>query len=107
MGWLITLLLIAGGVVVYRYLTTVEAEIRSEIAATEDTGKPSSVSDSTTESIIISLVRARPGILQTDIYREFPRFDRKQIQKELLELDRSGRISRRKFGNTYQLSALD
>ena len=106
MGWLFTLLLIAGGVVVYRYLVTVEAEIRAEIAAAEIAATPPAT-DPGPESNILSLVKSRPGILQTDVYKEFPGVDRKQIQKELLELDRSGRVSRKKSGNTYQLSPLD
>ena len=106
MGWLIALLLIAGGVVAYRYLVTVEAEIRAEIAAAEsDVSTPAT--DPVPDSRFIKLVIDRPGILQTDIYKEFPGVDRKQIQKELLELDRSGRISRRKLGNSYQLYPLD
>ena len=106
MGWLIFLLLIAGGVVVYRYLVNVEAEIRAEIAAPESAGDTPSTG-SGPEPTIIDIVKNHPGILQTDIYKEFPGVDRKLIQKELLELDQSGRISRKKHGSTYQLTILD
>ncbi len=110
MGWIVLLILIAGGAVAYRQLVTMEAEIRAEIAAAEqppDNSHPPADAEADAESVIVNLIRARPGILQTDLYKELPAWSRRQVQKELLSLERSGRITRRKSGNTYQLSTSD
>ena len=119
MGWIYLSLLIAGGVFVYRTLIALEKEIRAEI---EGPGNDSPVSRKddipvvTTPAVVandsidqrISIVIAnRPGIFQTEIYAELQGVDKKLIQKELLNLDRSGKISRIRSGKTFKLFIQD
>ena len=119
MGWIYLILLIAGGVFVYRTLVAIEKEIRAEI---EVSGIDSSVcnkdeipavttptvvaNDSIDQRISVTIAN-RPGILQTEMYVEFQDVDKKLIQKELLNLDRSGKISRLRSAKTFKLFIKD
>lgn len=50
-----------------------------------------------------SIIRDKPGILQTDIYKMFPADCKGPISSELYNLGRSGRIIREKSGRSYSL----
>ena len=119
MGWIYLILLIAGGVFVYRTLIAIEKEIRAEI---EVSGIDSSASNKdeilavTTPTVVVNdsidqrisvAIATRPGILQTEMYAKFHVADKKLIQKELLNLDRSGKISRVRSGKTFKLFIKD
>ena len=104
MGLLFIVLMIAGGVIVYRYLVTIEAEIRAEIAQAEQASSSPEEHEVRSQSGVIELIRTHPGILQKELYQKLPGLDRRAIQKELLDLDRSGKISRRKSGNCPPVS---
>lgn len=52
---------------------------------------------------IIEAVKGQPGVLQKDLYAQFPGIKCKTLQEALLRLDRQGRLERRKEKGTYRL----
>ena len=116
MGWFVFVLLLAGAIWAYFTLTEMEKEIRAELASDEPEPVPSREQDNkisnagkaddsdSLESRICSFVNRSSGVLQTELYKYFPGIDKKIIQKALLDLDRSGKISRTKSGSTYKIS---
>jgi hypothetical protein len=114
MGWILFVLLLTGGIVVYYFLAQMEQEIRAELTATEDpephleksttAESRQNASDESLDTLLCGIIQNSPGILQTDLYQQLPDIDKKLVQKELLMLDRSGNISRVRSGNTYQLN---
>lgn len=52
---------------------------------------------------LVASVSRSPGILQTEIYTQFPEESRKNIQAALLEMDRDGVLRREREGSTYRL----
>ncbi|PLX97883.1 MAG: hypothetical protein C0623_14270 [Desulfuromonas sp.] len=115
MTWFVLLVLaLGGGIMLWRWLTTLEKDIRAEIESSGETASPSgdsgnsgagkSVIDAAEPvSRILEVIKVQPGILQKDLYPELADIERKDLQKMLLNLDRSGRISRVRVGNSYQL----
>lgn len=57
----------------------------------------------TLEAQIVALVSRTPGILQTEIYTNFPDENRKNLQAILLQMDRDGALRREREGSTYRL----
>ena len=119
MVWFIFLLFVVGGAFfAYRYLVALEKEIRAEIGSGEESvsisvkspespeKKPTVIESVSIDQRIKSIIMAQPGILQTELYVAINDIDKKIIQKELLNLDRSGKISRSRAGNTFQLSVV-
>ena len=116
MFWIIVLFLLVGCAYAYYLLKAMEAEIRAEIDSISPVDQPEErVSDSShdipglndSESIekrIIEVIKNSPGIRQSELYKEFKTTNKADIQKKLLNLDRSGKILRIRSGNTYQLS---
>ncbi|AMV72693.1 hypothetical protein JCM30471_12090 [Desulfuromonas carbonis] len=107
-----------GGYLAFRRLREMETEIRGEIAGRQEKPKKDEVSARepalpsgggsepvavTLDNQVLSLIRTRPGRLQTDIYREMSQVDRKTLQELLLRLDRGGLVRRVKEGSTYKL----
>ena len=104
-----------GGYLAFRRLREMETEIRGEIAGRQKKTKSSGETargtappqgtrpELTLDSQVLSLIRSRPGRLQTDIYRELSQVDRKVLQELMLRLDRAGLIRRVKEGSTYKL----
>ncbi len=107
-----------GGYLAFRRLREMETEIRGEIAGRQKKTKSSGETARgtappqgtrpepvavTLDSQVLSLIRSRPGRLQTDIYRELSQVDRKVLQELMLRLDRAGLIRRVKEGSTYKL----
>lgn len=106
-----------GGYLAFRRLRAMEGEIRGEIAGRRASatrsyepereaaaeGMRAQTVAVTLESQVLSLIRTRPGLLQTDLYRELSQVDRKVLQELLLQLDRGGRIRRGKEKSTYKL----
>ena len=119
MGWIYLILLIAGGVFVYRTLVAIEKEIRAEIEGADTNSSvsrkddipvvtaPSVVAIDSIDQRISVAIATRPGIFQTEIYAELQDVEKKLIQKELLNLDRSGKISRVRSGKTFKLFIKD
>ena len=114
MGWIILLVLVVGGVLIARRLIELEKEIRAEIDSVEtvnetdidsDSVKLKSNADQVTEldQRILTLIKREPGLLQKDFYSRIPDIDKAHIKKKLLELDRTGRILRKRSGNTFSL----
>ncbi|OQY18759.1 MAG: hypothetical protein B6I36_06195 [Desulfobacteraceae bacterium 4572_35.1] len=52
---------------------------------------------------VLHRVMENPGILQTEMYKLFPRENRKHLQTTLLQLDKDKVLLREKDGNTYRL----
>ena len=52
---------------------------------------------------VIALVTRTPGILQTEIYAQFPDENRKNLQGVLLQMDRDGALLREREGSSYRL----
>jgi hypothetical protein len=108
----------AAGYYGYRKLVEIEEEIREELAskgmaADEETPpqeppKPvvpkKETKPATLEDQILEHIRLQPGVLQTDLYKQFPDSDRKAVQKVLLKMDRTGVIKRTKDKSTYVLN---
>ncbi|MGE4578810.1 MAG: hypothetical protein AB7F21_04665 [Desulfuromonadales bacterium] len=55
------------------------------------------------ETRILQCLAGRQGMLQTELYSDFPEQDRKTMQGVLLEMDRGGLLRREKEGSTYRL----
>ncbi|MCP3177525.1 hypothetical protein MJO47_10470 [Desulfuromonas sp. KJ2020] len=55
------------------------------------------------ETRILQCLAGRQGMLQTELYDDFPEQDRKTMQGILLEMDRGGLLRREKEGSTYRL----
>lgn len=118
MKWIFLLLLSAGAVFVYRYLVTLEREIRFEIGSGDKepadekrpnntVGQSVSVQAVSLDQRLLSVIKASPGVVQTALYAAVQDVDKKLVQKELLLLDRTGKISRIRSGNSYQLYLTD
>ena len=118
--WTVVLAAGVGGYFAFRGLRSMETEIREEIArkeAADSAGAPPVVKTApappqptvdpapavTLEDQILSRIRARPGQLQTELYRELSQVNRKELQELLLRLDRAGRLRRVKEKSTYKL----
>ena len=52
---------------------------------------------------ILQKVMENPGLLQTKLYKKFPREKRKNLQAVLLQLDNEKVLRREKNGNSYRL----
>lgn len=52
---------------------------------------------------LVQRISQKPGLRQTELYRQFPRENRKNLQAALLQLDREGAIRRQKEGSSYRL----
>jgi len=52
---------------------------------------------------IVALVARTPGMLQVEIYANFPNENRKSLQAVLLRMDRSGALKRVREGSSYRL----
>ncbi len=116
MFWIIFLLLLVGCAYAYYILKAMEAEIRAEIDSINPVdNSEEGVSDSShdtsgpddngsIENRIIEIIKNSPGIRQSELYKEFNTVAKTDLQKKLLNLDRSGKILRIRSGNTYQLS---
>lgn len=52
---------------------------------------------------LYNLLSSNTGILQKDLYKHFDSSIKSEIQSLLYEWDKSGKIRREKFGNTYKL----
>lgn len=116
MGFILFILLLAGGILAFLTLTRMEKEIRAEIAsaeaspgaeqpAPEPRGKAEPVDS--LEERICHHVRISPELLQTDLYIRLPEYDRKLIQKSVLNLERSGKLNRVRSGNSYKLTGVE
>ena len=135
MGWfgfLLLLLIFAGGVYFYQKLLSIEHEIRREQAESrpvaqsspgDDVVKPEvappifkeqvklepAVPDTRNnrptnlEDGLLKVVTELPGLLQTEIYALFPGEERKRLQTLLLQLDRNGVIRREKKKSSYRV----
>ncbi len=114
--WVVAAIAGAGGYYAFRRLQELEEEIREEIdrkqevasagQAVSPAAAPPAASPPlpvTREDQVLSLVRTRPGRLQTDLYRDLGQVPRRDLQALLLELDRAGRIRRVKEKSTYKL----
>jgi hypothetical protein len=55
-------------------------------------------------ALLIPAIRASPGLLQTDLYKIFPQFERGQLSYVLYFAAEHGKIKRTKKGRTYSLS---
>ncbi|PLX79424.1 MAG: hypothetical protein C0615_02380 [Desulfuromonas sp.] len=117
MGWFIVVLLLAGAFFyAYHVLTQMEREIRAEIGDDESASEPvkeemspPSKSEGQIEAddpseMILKVIRENPGISQTDLYPYLEGFEKKSIQKLLLNYDRSGKVLRERSGSTYTLT---
>lgn len=57
----------------------------------------------TLEHSVFEIIKEHPGILQKDIYKEFPPEAKPYIQEKLYYAERSGQIKREKHGSSYSL----
>ena len=55
------------------------------------------------EGRIQEIIRREPGIMQTDLYAEFPDAERKAVQAALLKMSKAGVVLRTKEKSTYRL----
>lgn len=55
------------------------------------------------DNVLLDFIRNNPDILQKDLYDYFEKDYKNTIMKCLNELDKSDKIERTKFGNTYKL----
>ncbi|HKJ04974.1 MAG TPA: hypothetical protein VJ974_05200 [Geopsychrobacteraceae bacterium] len=135
MGWfgfLLLLLMVAGGVYFYQKLLSIEREILQERAVPKPEAQsipgdnvvepevappifkeqvklepavPDDNVDGPTnlEDALIKVVTDLPGLLQTELYELFPGEERKRLQALLLQLDRKGVIRREKKKSSYRV----
>lgn len=110
MGQTVFILLVIGGLGFYFYrqmnankpksnsirVTGNQSNIQSQ--SNSDSPEP----DPLNAEIVASVSRS-PGILQTEIYTQFPDESRKTLQTVLLEMDRDGVLRREREGSTYRL----
>lgn len=120
MGQIIFILLVLGGLgyFFYRQMSAVKTPSDSgwaledkpdsglgpEAAADAEVEKGiDSVAPDSLDARIIALVTRTPGILQTEVYAQFPDENRKSLQAVLLQMDRDGTLSREREGSSYRL----
>lgn len=60
----------------------------------------------TLQQDLFTVIQTSPGILQQDIYKQFPSEIKEDIQHTLYQLDKAGKIKREKEGRTYKLYAI-
>ncbi|PLX92202.1 MAG: hypothetical protein C0621_09965 [Desulfuromonas sp.] len=126
--FLLFIVLIGAGFYFYQELLTIQREIREEQqaaleseaevvadkavpAAEEEAGEadenaaePAVVEEEPTlEGALLKAVSAAPGLLQSEIYPEFPDYTRKQLQQALRKLEDAGALRREKQGSSYLL----
>jgi hypothetical protein len=53
---------------------------------------------------VLPMIKAKPGILQTEIYKLIPQFERAAVSYALYFAADHGRVKRDKKGNTYSLT---
>jgi len=123
-GWFVVVAGTAAGCYYgYRKLQQVEADIRAELKAKgldaeqEQTPpaaetKPTAVVKTAVEKPpveqqlegrILAQVKAAPGMLQTELYKQFSEDERKAVQAALLTMDKAGFLKRTKEKSTYRL----
>ena len=128
MFWFIVFLLMLGAVFyMYQNLKTMEKEIREEqlrekelssqpkapepepaVVKVEEKIQPSGDSDNnsvaaTEDNEIVALIKANPGIKQTELYTRVETFNTKQVQQMLKKMADAGEIKRQKEGSSYKL----
>lgn len=132
MFWFVMLLLLLGaGFVLFQKVTDIETEIRSEQAAakvpepearvereedvvvppvvTEEvqnmaaSAEPVSDEPASLEDEILAAVVNLPGLKQTELYDSFADVNRKKLQQLLKEMDEAGQLKREKKGSSYLL----
>jgi len=54
---------------------------------------------------VLSYIASHPGVLQTDLYKEFPAFSQEDLRYALYFAGDHGKIKREKKGQTYTLTA--
>ncbi|MBN2645886.1 MAG: hypothetical protein JXR59_10500 [Desulfuromonadaceae bacterium] len=52
---------------------------------------------------LLQRIKEKPGLMQVELYKQFPHENRKQLQATLLQLDRDALVRREKKGSSYQL----
>ena len=105
----------------YRKLQQIEADIREELRGKglapdqgdsspeqppetpEKKPQPKPPTVRSLEDQILSLVRDKPGMLQTDLYGHFQESERKAVQAMLLKMHKAGVLKREKEKSTYKL----
>lgn len=55
-------------------------------------------------AVVLPKIKEQPGILQTDVYKLFPQFDRASMSYVLYFAADLGKVTRTKKGNTYALA---
>lgn len=122
---LLLVALICGGYFVYQRLKEIEREIRAEqqMQKQEEPQTASQAVDAPVEEkaeeenpvaarqgglgvLILQAVARTPGVTQVELYADFPDEERRELQRQLRELDREGRVRREKQGSSYRLYPL-
>ncbi|MDY0292187.1 MAG: hypothetical protein RBR02_07635 [Desulfuromonadaceae bacterium] len=118
MGQVVFVLLVVGGLGYFFYRQMSAGATQSDSSLVQDekpksgagvennTETPSAggfAEPDTLEAQIVALVSRTPGILQTEIYTNFPDENRKNLQAILLQMDRDGALRREREGSTYRL----
>lgn len=118
MGQIVFVLLVVGGLgyFFYRQMSTGTAQSDTGWALEDKPGsdngeetKAKTQSDADTvepdalDAQIIALVSRTPGILQTEVYTQFPEENRKSLQAVLLQMDKDGTLQREREGPSYRL----
>jgi len=118
MGQIIFVLLVVGGLGYFFYRQMSKGTSQSDTGwALED--KPGSdngketkaktqsdvdpVESDALDAQIVALVSRTPGILQTEVYTQFPEENRKSLQAVLLQMDKDGTLQREREGSSYRL----
>ena len=55
------------------------------------------------KNIIVEIVKAQPGILQASLYKTISEYSRSEVSEAAYYMNRDGKLSRKKKGNTYEL----
>jgi len=129
MFWFVLLLiLLGGGFYFYQRMVALEQEIRAEqerekvqqasqrvketsvaVSIENVPGQPAmeaAATDGSDDEVYIPILRlidARPGFVQSDIYSELPRLNKKQVQQIIRELVDAGKIRRERLGSSFKL----
>lgn len=126
-SFLLLVILILAGVMLYHRLQKIEREIRAELeekaekAAEKAAYSPSDVrplapvqepktpansvgvKPTKVEKLLLAAVKAQPGLMQTTLYKQIPGQSPKVLQELLRKMDQAGKIKREKAKGSYQV----
>lgn len=78
-------------------VTRVEKQQAGGTSADEPSAAPAG------EPAILRAVQSQPGIVQSDLYTQFPAANKKQLQQQIKKMSDEGNIKRESYRSSYRL----